>query len=398
MAKSEDNLSMGDTLRGYDADVAAGYWHYCRGAFDSASTRRVFWSNDGERIVASDGGETVLSHSRNKGREYKRSKSDVIMLEDFEGKDGVLSLDACKMLDPDALFATTSYGYVRAIKDVDEVVVSARGSYPTSVFREIEIHEIMNNPEIKNITLISRDLPPGGQTLPKIEAYHYMRDEWLERHRSEYLAALATKGNDLLLTQARHTLASELGEAKRNSEKKYVFSKGNPLYERMDTRYKASDQAKELVRLSRCDDLLKTDAELKRLFEEYGSKGSVLTKKQEVIEHFKRKEDFILEQDRIISEAQKQIDMGGAGEGVAFYTMIKERAQANLTSIMEREGLTEDMLVRIKEYREKDVKVKAAALVLQTLRKSRKAHKLRASTDRSKPMSAVLTTSRERTL
>jgi hypothetical protein len=342
-------------------EVRAGFHHYYRGAFDRDGARRVFWSNDKERIVAADLSATVVNHSRDKGKEYTESHHDAVMMEEFEGKNDVPSLDACTMLEPDPLFATTSYSYVRSIRGIDEVVVSVKGSYPTSVFREIEIHEIMNNPEIKNITLLSRDLAASGIVHPKKEAYHYMRDEWLARHRLEYEEALAA-GDDTMLEMTRDVLARELAEAKRNSVKDYVFSRGDALYERRDTRYDASDKAKELDRVSRSSDLLSKDGELKRLFDKYVSEGDALTKKQQIVEHFRKKECLMAELDHVVSEAKKKVEAGGVGRVVPHYRSIQEDRQDKLTSLMRAEGVSDAMLLRIREARQRETRIKESML------------------------------------
>lgn len=175
----------------------------------------------------------------------------------------VLSLDALekeKMLSkiiPDLVAAVASNAFAKSAKDI--AVISAYGASPKSFFRTVELDVIMSNENVRELTLISR-LDPKGKTLPKKEAYHQLRDSWLESSVKRLEASKkkldvakpteiedATKDYESKLSD----MAEEIVIAIRNKQKDYPFSRGNSAIETQENKYTAYDKEQELKRIAR---------------------------------------------------------------------------------------------------------------------------------------------------
>lgn len=144
----------------------------------------IFWSNDFDA-------ETRVHHGKNNALNYSASSerlsgSSAVLLSDIEAASAgkVPSQDAAER-NPDLsseqkrlIAALGSAAFAMSAKGT--AICSTKGSAPQSYFRQVELDIIMNNPSITNILTIDRDHPDGKKLLPKMEAYHVMRDEWAE--------------------------------------------------------------------------------------------------------------------------------------------------------------------------------------------------------------------------
>ncbi len=182
-------------------DVCKAYEYYARGVFKTKGSL-VFWTNDNENDAAGK----LIRWGQVVAERYCETNKDAHIMGHFEtvggiaGNMGIIKLtdyvkrefeyqkatkgrdlsdhEKDRIEDTDkALAAAASYSFARSASGT--VVVSARGAFSDGFFREIEFNPLMQNPEVTHIRLISR-VDPKDRLLPKHEAFHTLRDEWLE--------------------------------------------------------------------------------------------------------------------------------------------------------------------------------------------------------------------------
>lgn len=279
-----------------------------------------FWSN---RRVFKDG--TEYSVNRELVRVHRDDSNNagtpVKILEDFETENHLMMLDNIGTEMPNLtpiemgqVFAVRSYAYTKALGSErnlakDSVVMAVDGAIATSIFREIELIELMNNRNVKNFHLLdsmqsdasSIELTPV-KVLDKREAYHELRDKWLDSRMSAYLEAKNNNSPDLNVH--RKLLANEIIEAERNLKEEYPFSLGNKAVCRDDTKYLEADRMRERDRLSKVSELMGKDYDLEIAVGVASLRGK-RTVNQETITKLK-KQDSIDRKAKMIIDALEQ--------------------------------------------------------------------------------------------
>lgn len=169
-------------------DVQKAYEYYARGVFHIDGSL-VFWTNDLEPDPRNPR-EKIHWGKRVAERYCAASRGRAHIMGEFEtvggiaGSLGLMSLDKYERRDDippkikEAVPVAASYSFAKSASGT--AIVSAKGAYHYSYFREIEIDALMTNDRVTDICCISRDLPPEGRTYPKHEAYHLLCDEWLQ--------------------------------------------------------------------------------------------------------------------------------------------------------------------------------------------------------------------------
>lgn len=176
----------------------------------------IFWSDDFESSTKTHFGNKTASEYNI--QEARLSKTEALMIkpiEDMSEGQVVLHDEGENALylsleDKRKIGALNSAAFAMSAKGT--VICSTKGSAPQSYFRKVEFDIIMNNPEVTEILTIDRDHPGGKKLLPKMDAGHIMRDEWVEDALTT-LSALTTQYNEL----AAHALEGPIIRARRDA-------------------------------------------------------------------------------------------------------------------------------------------------------------------------------------
>lgn len=213
-----------------------------------------FWSNRYFEIEGEVKSRTrMMMQYISERKDFHGKKLQI--LEHFEKANGLELLDYLEELKKsgeitpevaDTIFAIRSFTYTRAIaslgESVSKVAMAVDISSPGSVFRDTELPALMNNPNIKSFILV--ELDGSSQELPKREAYHKLRDRWLD-------IAIERYNEDPESKFAKQALISEIAEAERCRSARYPFCSGLRMLKRKDTSYDEADIKREESRLEK---------------------------------------------------------------------------------------------------------------------------------------------------
>lgn len=192
--------------------------------------------------------------------DFEKAKAEMIKLDELERvcKDSKV-LDAVCALQS-LLFASSAQ---------DAIAVSVNGAGYRSYFRAVELNAIMNNENIKSVSIISEDsksINEDGFGALKIDnlidkktAFHKLRDEWLDSTILKHQKAVNDLGANTddaktpqlqeVLRSVSKALAEEQGLAEYMSKTPYPFTQNGLYAEKV--KYDAQDQAKENERISK---------------------------------------------------------------------------------------------------------------------------------------------------
>jgi hypothetical protein len=251
------------TIRGISdhKDVQDAYKHHINGNFTKQQkTIFAFWANDIERdqegkFIEHHGKATALNFQK---QSVNNGTTPVVLMEDFEGEKNVLVLNDYEKrtdISPFILSAVcASASYAKSVQDT--ILTSVKGAAINSFFRTNELPVIMNNPNIKTIINVSRD-DPQGKFYSKKEAYHVLRDEWLETTIKEFKEAAEKFKDNKIHEETYQTavdkMAAEVVLSNKALNKTPLLLNAQAEYQN----YNASDIVEEMKRAKECQELIR---------------------------------------------------------------------------------------------------------------------------------------------
>lgn len=246
-------------------DVQNSYAHHEIGNFKKEEdTIYAFWANDVERdnegnFIEHHGKAVALAFQK---RSAEANERPVVLMGNFEGKNDIPVLDDCEKrrnISPhviNSVCALASVSYAKSAQST--IVTSVKGAASNSFFRTNELPVIMNNPNITEVIIVSRD-DPVGTYYSKKDAYHILRDEWLKSETKKFKEATEKFKNSEIHPEIYQSAVDKMSAEAILSIKALNKIKLALNVETEYQDYDISDIARELVRAKRC----------KKLTEEY---------------------------------------------------------------------------------------------------------------------------------
>ncbi len=226
--------------------------------FKSDGSTHAFWANDVDR---NPDGSVKTHHGREMALHFQAShpKKNVRLMQNYEGTNGIFVLDEYEkrkdvpkpIIDAVGAFSSISF----AKNSGESVVTSVKGASISSYFRTVELPVIMRCEHISKIHNISRE-DPEGVTYPKKEAYHVLRDEWLESSKKRFLNVeipekTASEAQKAVYNSALKDFASEIATSR------YLARDGkHPFGLDEHAKYTKEDKEIERERWKKCQDLV----------------------------------------------------------------------------------------------------------------------------------------------
>lgn len=259
-------------------DVLQANKHKQVGSFATKSQEVIyaFWANDQER---SKTGELIKHHGKEAALNYQTYAKQILgkqvcLMEDFEGKNNVVTLNEYeKRSDISAeviiaVCALNSSAYANSANNT--IMASVKGASINSFFRTNELPVIMNNPNITKIINVSRE-DPEGTVYKKKEAYHIMRDEWLEKAIDQYQKINKAYRSKEVIKEVYDGAVNNMSAEIILSQNAFVIKRSNLNLGNEYDCYRIEDQGQELIRLDKCIKLMQENEDLKTRVENLDS-------------------------------------------------------------------------------------------------------------------------------
>ena len=230
-----------------DLDVMKTYQNLARGDLSpDRETIHIFWANNYDVVNKKHHGhDNALKHVS----DAAHSGKPVLLLEHYEGKEvpELMKVEASDVIPQNAkdfMYACSSRNF--ASEANDEVRTSVQGASPYSFFRTTELYVVMNNPAINTITILTEgeDGKVTTQSMPKQEAYHALRDEWIDSSIAKHEKAAQEKRNaQKELRKVKAKLLSEKDESKREK----ISTRLDEAKNKLDTAEKLLESSEKVL-------------------------------------------------------------------------------------------------------------------------------------------------------